>query len=84
MVHPMGTVDICTKFNGNPFNSYLDISLKTTKINLMVVLEGKVEGSCRWYSMNVYKQCPRNFCSIWTKMVDQPTNIGNPGVILLA
>lgn len=39
-VHPLGTMDIYTKFIGNPSNS-LGISLKTINVNLIFVLEEK-------------------------------------------
>ncbi len=39
-VHPLGTMDICTKFHCNPFSSYVDISVKVQMVKL-VVLEVK-------------------------------------------
>ncbi len=40
-IYPEGAIDVCTKFHGNPSNICLDISLKTTNVNLMAVLEKK-------------------------------------------
>lgn len=36
-VHP--DMKVCTKFLSNPSNSFRDISLKTTNVNLIVALE---------------------------------------------
>ena len=38
-IHPLGTMNICTKFNGNPSNSCQDFSLKAKNVNGLVVLE---------------------------------------------
>ncbi len=40
-IHPVGNMNVWTKFHGNPSNSCGEILLKTTKINLMVALEEK-------------------------------------------
>ncbi len=54
-VHPDGNVNVGNKFHGNPFSCCQDISLKTTNVNLMVVLEERsgVTKVIRIYSLGL-------------------------------
>ncbi len=36
---PEGDMNMCIKFHGNPSNTFWDISLKTTNVNLLVAVE---------------------------------------------
>ncbi len=43
-IHPLGIMDTCTKYPGNPSSSSQDISLEGKNVILMVALEVKVQG----------------------------------------
>lgn len=40
-IYPLGTINVCIKFQGNPSNNFQDSSLKVKNVNLMVVLDEK-------------------------------------------
>lgn len=44
VIYPQWTLNICSKFHGNPSNSCEDISLWTASVNLTVALREKSEG----------------------------------------
>ena len=44
-VHPKGEINFCTRFDGNPSNSWQDISLKNNKCKPDGGITGKVRGS---------------------------------------
>ncbi len=48
IIHPEDKMNVCAKFHGNLSNSCRNISLKTTNVNLMVVL-AEVTGSKKHY-----------------------------------
>ncbi len=44
-------MDICTKFHGNPSNSFQDLSLKIKNVNLLEVLEEKLTKDSRLHTL---------------------------------
>ena len=68
-IHPEGNMNICTEVHDNRSHCYLDISLKNTNVNLMVVPQG-VSGSQKSVgNMNVL-----NIMSIHSVgLTDRPT-----------
>lgn len=84
-VHPLGTLNICTKFHGNPANSCQDTSIKIKNVNLLIPLEKKsvITKVTRVHPLGTTNICPHFYRTqsyscwdirVWTKTLDRPTN----------
>lgn len=71
-IYLLGTLSIWTKFHGNQYNSCQDISLKTKKVKLLVVLteKSKDHKSQQANPKHTFHAYLSNRYCVWTKAVD--------------